>query len=114
MKSLSGSYKLIPVGFDVGAFDMPFVKATLPKLSKLFGRQSLDLNSICFGLSVARAAGPEDSGDEMQRWKRSSISYAHEKLSDATYSNREGWWEHNAGYDAAEGLLALQYLAANL
>ena len=111
---LADNHKLIPVGFDVGAFDMPFVRATLPMLSKLFGRQSLDLNSICFGFSIARADSLDDTGDEMQHWKRSSIDCAHKKLAEDSYSTREGWWEHNAGYDAAEGLLALKYLVENM
>jgi hypothetical protein len=41
-------YNLIPVGLNVGAFDMPFVRKWLPKSAALFGRRSIDLNALIF------------------------------------------------------------------
>ncbi|MBI2020100.1 hypothetical protein HYS94_01640 [Candidatus Daviesbacteria bacterium] len=38
----------IPVGMNVGSFDMQFVRKYLPQISKKFGYRSLDLNALFF------------------------------------------------------------------
>lgn len=37
---------LIPVGFNVGSFDIGFVRRTFPKFSRLLNYRSIDLNAI--------------------------------------------------------------------
>ncbi len=41
-------YTLIPMGMNVGTFDMDFVRKYLPKSADLFGYRSMDLNSMIF------------------------------------------------------------------
>lgn len=97
--------KTIPVGFNVGAFDMPFVRATLPKTASLISRQTLDLNALCFGLSIATPY--EGSLMTMNGWKRKAKEFADEKITASTNSD---WRAHNAEYDAVHALYCLQFL----
>lgn len=47
-----GKFCLIPLGMNVGTFDMAFVRRYLPMSAKLFGYRSLDLNSLVFEEAV--------------------------------------------------------------
>lgn len=38
---------LIPVSYNVGAFDLPFVSTYLPRTSRLLSRRVVNLNSFC-------------------------------------------------------------------
>jgi hypothetical protein len=38
---------LIQLGYNVGAFDLPFVRAYLPRASQLLSRRVVDLNAFC-------------------------------------------------------------------
>lgn len=85
---------LIPVGWNVAAFDLPYVRHYLPRFSTHLSRRSVDLNAVCF--TVAGTAG--------SRWKtlrKRSKRFAEEKL------GRADW--HEAGYDAAAALLSWEY-----
>src|SRR5271155_3016324 len=37
----------IAIGWNVGSFDMPFVRHYLPRSSKLFSYRTIDLNAVC-------------------------------------------------------------------
>ena len=48
------TYTLIPMGMNVGTFDMKFVRMYLPKSAALFGYRSIDLNALAFAEAVRR------------------------------------------------------------
>lgn len=98
--------KTIAVGFNVGAFDMPFVRHMLPKTNSLFSRQTVDLNAVCFALSIhTRFAGKLIT---MGAWKTLAKEYAAEQSK--VLSHRD-WHPHNAGYDASNALYAFEFLS---
>lgn len=88
--------KTVPVGWNVGAFDMPFVRKTLPMTYSLFSRRTVDLNALCFVL---------DGKDNLnfESWKKRSKEYAIEKIG---YENA-----HDAGWDAKMSLYCFEYLS---
>ena len=95
--------RTVVVGWGVGTFDMPFVRATLPRTAALISRRYVDLNAVCFALGGLHAGGPKMNG-----WKRMSKRYAEESLQKKRVTG--GW--HDAGYDAAAALESFDYLRA--
>lgn len=87
--------KTVPVGWNVGAFDMPFVRETLPLTYSLFSRRTVDLNALCFAL---------DGKDNLnfESWKKRSKEYAIKKIG---FDNA-----HDAGWDAKMSLYCFDYL----
>jgi DNA polymerase III epsilon subunit-like protein len=81
--------KTIPVGFNVGAFDMPFVKDSLPKSFSLFSRRTVDLNALCFALDHKVDGGMPVNADT---WKKRAKAYAIEQIGMEN--------QHDAGWDA--------------
>lgn len=90
----------IMVGFNVGSFDRPFIKQTLPSLYGKFSRRSVDLNSVIFALS--------DSNTQFERIKGESKEYAFAKMEGmfSGFQNRQ----HDAEYDAVMSLYCFEYL----
>lgn len=97
--------KTIPIGFNVGAFDMPFVKQLLPKTSSLFSRQTVDLNAVCFALGESINWEGKPAG--MKMMKMLSKAYADEIVSKI---EGDDWHAHNAAYDAAQAYYCFEYL----
>jgi hypothetical protein len=91
--------KTIPVGFNVGAFDMPFVKDSLPKTYSLFSRRTVDLNALCFALDYSI-----DNGMPMraETWKKRAKAYAIEKIGMEN--------QHDAGWDSLMHIYCFEYL----
>jgi hypothetical protein len=88
--------RLIPVGFNVASFDVPYVRYWLPEFSKLLGYRAVDLNSVLY--TAAKVTGR-----------------AYDKIKDAAkkYAVRvldRPENHHDAGYDAAVALAAWEYL----
>lgn len=90
----------IMVGFNVGSFDRPFIKRTLPITYGKFSRRSVDLNSVIFALS--------DTNTQFERIKGKSKDYAFEKMEGMfnDFKNRQ----HDAEYDAVMSLYCFEYL----
>lgn len=90
----------VMVGFNVGSFDRPFVKQTLPLLYEKFSRRSVDLNSLIFSMS--------DTNSQFERIKARSKEYAFHKMEGMFqgFSNRQ----HDAEYDAVMSLYCFEYL----
>lgn len=90
----------VMVGFNVGSFDRPFVKQSLPILFNKFSRRSVDLNSIIFSMS--------DSDREFNRIKKNAKAYAIDHMEGMFqgFKNRQ----HDAEYDAVMALLCFEYL----
>jgi oligoribonuclease (3'-5' exoribonuclease) len=64
--------RIVPVGFNVGSFDMKFIKKFLPKSYTYFTRRSVDLNGVCFSMDgMERYDLPRTS----EEWKELSITY---------------------------------------
>lgn len=92
----SGTY--VADGFGMhNSFDMPFVRATLPRSAALFSRRSIDLNSICF-----LYGGPDGWQDYKEEAKKEAARIAGESR-----------W-HNAGFDAEAAILSFAYLRSRL
>lgn len=87
--------RLIPVGWNVGSFDMPFVRAQLPQSAKRFSYRSVDLNSVCYTAALLLEVDPKDLKDEAKRDSRERITDSH---------------PHDAGYDAQAALIEWDYL----
>jgi DNA polymerase III epsilon subunit-like protein len=98
--------KTIVVGFNVGAFDMPFIRATLPKTASLISRQTVDLNAVCFSLSIATPLN--NNMVTTSTWKTAAKKYATSKIMQDKNSD---WRAHNAEYDAVHALYCLYFLA---
>jgi hypothetical protein len=45
---------VVPVGWNIAGFDLPFVRKHFPILSNLLGYRTLDLNAVCFFLGGKR------------------------------------------------------------
>ncbi|MCA1704012.1 MAG: hypothetical protein LC808_12395 [Actinobacteria bacterium] len=84
---------LIVVGWNVAAFDLPYVRRYLPRFAGHLSRRSVDLNAVCFTFAGT-------AGSRWKRLKKRSKRYAEERL------GRANW--HDAGYDAAAALLACE------
>jgi hypothetical protein len=97
---------LIAVGYNVGAFDLPFVRAYLPRTSQLLSRRVVDLNAFC--LAYEGRVPYEGSTPTFSGWKRLAKRYSAEKL--AAVGLEENW--HDAGYDAASAILQLEFFAS--
>lgn len=90
----------VMVGFNVGSFDRPFIKQSLPILFGRFSRRSVDLNSLIFALS--------DTNSQFERIKGRSKDYAFEKM----YGMFDGFKDrqHDAEYDAVMSLYCFEYI----
>lgn len=88
----------IPIGWNVGSFDMQFIKFWFPNTYKMFGYRNYDLTGL-------RIFATEMYGLDREEMKRTAV----EMVSDA-----HGWGEdiHNARYDAMLSLYEHQILTA--
>jgi DNA polymerase III epsilon subunit-like protein len=90
----------VMVGFNVGSFDLPFLKQSLPILASKLSRRVVDLNSIIFSLS--------DTNAKFEAIKSRAKDYAFEKMEGMFdgFKNRQ----HDAEYDAVMSLYCFEYL----
>jgi hypothetical protein len=90
------------VGFNVGSFDLPFLKQSLPILASRLSRRVVDLNSIIFSMS--------DTNAKFEKIKADAKDYAFEKMNGMFdgFKNRQ----HDAEYDAVMSLYCFEYLRA--
>jgi len=97
----TGLRPFIPVGWNVGNFDMPFVRKFLPESSSLISRRSLDLNSLCYSFEDARVTY---MGERLSfsKWKGLAHDAASAVLGD------DGW--HDALFDAQAALESYSFL----
>jgi DNA polymerase III epsilon subunit-like protein len=95
-----GRRDFIMVGFNVGSFDRPFIKQTLPITYGKFSRRSVDINSVIFSMS--------DTNTQFERIKDKAKNYAFEKMEGMfnDFKNRQ----HDAEYDAVMSLYCFEYL----
>jgi DNA polymerase III epsilon subunit-like protein len=86
--------EVIPVGWNVGTFDMPYVRRYLPKSARFFSYRSVDLNAVCFTLAEA-------TGRDWETLKRQAKAYAAGIVAGVP---------HDAGYDAEAAMTEWHYL----
>lgn len=101
----------VPVGFNVAAFDMPFVRRDLPLTASFFGYRAVDLNSLCFMMGHANEKWTKLTGRTKERlgwkaWKTRAKAHAAEVLG---HDN-----SHDAGYDAQQAILAFEWLSEQI
>ena len=93
------TYTLIPMGMNVGTFDMKFVRKYLPKSAALFGYRSMDLNAMIF----AEATRTDVPFRQVKRAaKVLGTSYAHDHVPDLG--------PHHALWDAYSNIGVFHYL----
>jgi hypothetical protein len=91
------------VGFNVGAFDLPFVRAHLPKSSTIISRRSIDLNAVIAtmeGEVTYNGNKPARSGWKRLGKRAGRLLCAEQEVAGV---------EHDAGYDAALAYGAWQF-----
>lgn len=98
--------KLYPVGWNVTAFDMPFLRRDLPLSAELFQRRGVDLNSVVFALAKSTRRQRATNGLGYEGWMKASKRHAVDVL------GYEDW--HDAGYDARASLVAYDWLVGQL
>lgn len=96
VQTLNTRRKVIPVGWGVSYFDMPWVRKYLPRSAEYFSRRSVELGTVCYTIGATFGMSPDTL-------KRKAKRYAENKNTDI-----HTW--HNAGYDALASLLAWEYL----
>lgn len=96
-------YSLISVGWNVAAFDHPFFLHALPKTMQLVSRRAVELNSLCF----AKASSGNVSADyeTFDSIKSNAKDWGKQALAEQGIFGKE----HDAGYDAALGLMVFRY-----
>lgn len=97
----TGLRPFVPVGWNVGNFDMPFVRKFLPESASLISRRSLDLNSLCYSFEDAQVTYMGERRS-FSKWKQLAHDAASEVLGD------DGW--HDALFDAQAALEAYNFL----
>lgn len=90
---------LIPVGFGVSYWDMPFVRKYLPAFTTLLSHRSVELGAVCATLSLVHNI-------PAKKISRKSKEYARVKLIEEGVPSN---W-HDAGYDARAALYSWEYL----
>jgi len=93
---------LIAVGWNVGAWDLAFVRYYLPRFSKFLSYRTVDLNAVTFAASFV----VDRQGLSYYTIKTNAKRYAEERLK-VVYPS-PAW--HSAGFDAAASLAAFEYL----
>lgn len=98
----------IPVGFNVGNFDLPHIQAVLPKTYAMLSRRTVDLNAVCFTLD---GAYHPDFGAPASWtvWKSRASEYARRMI---FLQHTHDGAAHDAGYDALLHLHVFRYLQA--
>lgn len=97
-------FRFIAVGWNVGSFDLPFVKKYLPRLYKRLSYRTVDLNAVTF--TIDRARRGMKGVLRYDGLKKNAKEYAVSVL--CAKGIAENW--HDAYYDARAGMLAWEYL----
>jgi hypothetical protein len=94
---------LISVGWNVAAFDHPFFNHALPTTMSYINRRAVELNSLCY--AETRKDPYSSTNEDFELIKSQAKAWGVDKLSQQDIIGRE----HDAGYDAALGLMVFGY-----
>ena len=95
-RNISEDTRLIAVGWNVAAFDLPFVRYYLPRFSKFIWYRTIDLNACVFLAEQVTGLSYNNIKDKAKRYAAKQVP-------------GEVQW-HNAGYDAADSIAAYEFL----
>jgi oligoribonuclease (3'-5' exoribonuclease) len=70
--------KILPIGFNIGTFDMMFIKKHLPEFNKFFSYRAIDLNSLIY----LEAQIKETTYEELKRYYSKKFEVNHNALDD--------------------------------
>lgn len=99
--------RLHAVGWNIAAFDFPFLRKHLLLTSKAISYRSVDLNALVFGMTQAKLSDRNGDVWGYQRLKSSVKDRAAHRVWEET--GQEPSW-HDAGYDAITALYAFEAL----
>jgi hypothetical protein len=105
-----GKRRIVPVGLNVAAFDLPFFRHSLPGATELLARRSVDLNALCFTYAGWDPNPRTATTRDFAGWKRAMKTAANAALTEQGRTVRE----HDAGYDAAQALVGWWWLRGQL
>lgn len=100
--------EIIPVGWAVSTFDLPFVRSALPKFSRFLHHHCIELNALCY--SMSGTVPYLHYMPTRAEWKMMALKMA--ELALGLAGEPPAW--HKAGYDAAASLVAWHWLRAHL
>ncbi len=98
----------IMVGFNVGAFDAPFIAQALPRSFSLFSRRYADLNPLCFALGHTIPISGGDPSSTSWRRHLHDVGLQHVQRLGRVEA------EHDAGTDALLALAAWRDVESTL
>jgi DNA polymerase III epsilon subunit-like protein len=98
---------IIAVGWNVAAFDFPFIREYLPRTAASMAYRSVDLNAIIFGITQAGLA--DESGKPWTYYRLKSVVKDAAAARILAQTDKPMQW-HDAGYDALAGLYAFYEL----
>ena len=104
-----GNRDYMPVGFNVGTFDMKFIERTMPKSSNSLGYRSMDLNALCLFIAYK-------TGKPYYAIKAKMKKVAIEQAREVTFKKLPGnakYDEHHGLFDAVVAVNCLNYLTNN-
>lgn len=107
--AIFGRRFLVPVGFNVVAFDMPFVRQALPETAELFSRRGVDLNALMYA-AEGWDPNPRNATRKWSGWKRS----AKKAVAPQVDVLCPGVTDHDAGYDAVQALLIFEWMRTQM
>jgi len=98
-------HSIIPVGWEVAAFDKPFIRKTLPKFYNYLHFHSVELNSVIY--TFADVMPYQGTRPNSATWKKMAKVIATFNLKCETAK-----WpkSHDAGEDAVMGLITWKWL----
>lgn len=99
---------IIAIGWAVSTFDVPFVRAALPRFSSYLHHHCIELNAVCY--TMAGAVPYLGATVDRLKWKEMAIKIAEQRMN--LMGIAPAW--HDAGYDAAASLAAWHWLRAIL
>lgn len=100
-----GERFIVPIGWNVASFDLPFIRFALPKFFTLVSRRSIDLNAVVYSMDhLFKIPGNKDTVGYTTLKKQSKI-YARWKLLERGIEYRP----HDAGWDAQMSILCYDY-----
>jgi len=98
-------HSIVPVGWEVAAFDKPFIKKTLPKFFEYLHHHSIELNSIMYTLGDTMPyQGVRPNGYVWKKMTKFAATF-NIKCEDARWPKR-----HDAGEDAIMGLQSWRWV----
>lgn len=101
--------KIIAVGWNVAAFDFPFLRLYFPRTAQGMSYRSVDLNAIVFALVDARMTDSYGRPWDYYGLKKAAKEYAAAVIA-REFPEIEGEQWHDAGYDALASLHAYDFL----